>query len=247
MRLRAAASSAGQHEHVGNPFSMLGVPRSASADEVRKAFRAAMLGGAHPDRGGDPEKFRLLRAARDQALLAAARDLADARSRVASRASHGEDQEDTVAAPAEPAPASYQDFLDRKQHLRFHSEARRRAVRDAAREARMKQLRVVRRDPRNNQFQRWRRFERTCRAIEEASVPEVKEAWVRELSMENGAECAPGPAQDAPPEDVEHHGELVGHRTVRSSDGFIKVPIFEEGGARYYVSPLTSRRIAIPR
>jgi DnaJ family protein A protein 2 len=38
-------------------YEVLGVPKTASADEVKKAFRKAAL-KAHPDKGGDPDKFK---------------------------------------------------------------------------------------------------------------------------------------------------------------------------------------------
>lgn len=43
--------------------ALLGVPAHATTDAVRRAFRAAAA-VAHPDRGGDPVRFRALVAAR---------------------------------------------------------------------------------------------------------------------------------------------------------------------------------------
>ncbi|CAK8995983.1 unnamed protein product [Durusdinium trenchii] len=41
--------------------------------------------------------------------------------------------------------------------------------------------------------------------------------------------------------------EHVGYRSVRSTSGTLTVPIFQKpDGARYYTSPLTSKRVAIP-
>jgi outer membrane protein assembly factor BamB len=45
-------------------YDLLGVPRGATADEIRRAYRRAVK-GAHPDAGGDAERFRLLGEARD--------------------------------------------------------------------------------------------------------------------------------------------------------------------------------------
>lgn len=38
-------------------YETLGVPKSSTGDEIKKAFRRAAL-KAHPDKGGDPEKFK---------------------------------------------------------------------------------------------------------------------------------------------------------------------------------------------
>ena len=42
-------------------YSILGIEKSASTDEIKKAYRKKAL-IMHPDKGGDPEKFQALSA-----------------------------------------------------------------------------------------------------------------------------------------------------------------------------------------
>lgn len=51
----------------GSIWQILGVAPQASVAEIRAAFRQRAL-VTHPDRGGDPEAFRALRRAHDEAL-----------------------------------------------------------------------------------------------------------------------------------------------------------------------------------
>lgn len=52
---------------VGSIWAVLGVTPQATLAEVRAAFRERAL-VTHPDRGGDPDAFRALRAAYDEAV-----------------------------------------------------------------------------------------------------------------------------------------------------------------------------------
>lgn len=49
------------------PFTLLGLPKTASVEEIRRAFRHRAL-ATHPDRGGDAEAFIQVTWARDEAL-----------------------------------------------------------------------------------------------------------------------------------------------------------------------------------
>ena len=56
----------------GSIWSVLGVEPNASVAQIRLAFRQRAL-ITHPDHGGDPEAFRALGRARDEALARRAR------------------------------------------------------------------------------------------------------------------------------------------------------------------------------
>lgn len=45
-------------------YNLLGVDKKATTDEIRKAFRKKAL-KEHPDKGGDPDKFKTLSHAYD--------------------------------------------------------------------------------------------------------------------------------------------------------------------------------------
>jgi hypothetical protein len=53
-------------------YELLGVSKEADATEIKKAFRKAAL-QHHPDRGGDPEKFKELSKVRARLRLVSAR------------------------------------------------------------------------------------------------------------------------------------------------------------------------------
>jgi len=48
-----------------DPWQTLGVGRSATADEVKRAYRT-LVKEHHPDRDGDPDRFREIQQAYDQ-------------------------------------------------------------------------------------------------------------------------------------------------------------------------------------
>jgi hypothetical protein len=52
-----------------DPFELLGIDRSSTADDVHRARRRLAM-GAHPDHGGDPARMQAINAAADAALLA---------------------------------------------------------------------------------------------------------------------------------------------------------------------------------
>ena len=45
-----------------SPYEVIGVSRDATADEIKKAYRKLALVN-HPDKGGDPDKFKEIQAA----------------------------------------------------------------------------------------------------------------------------------------------------------------------------------------
>lgn len=51
----------------GDPYEILGIPRDASEDVVKKAYRKLAM-KHHPDKGGDPEQFKKIQTAYDRIL-----------------------------------------------------------------------------------------------------------------------------------------------------------------------------------
>ena len=68
----------GRSEPVDNTkyYNLLGVDKKASEQEIRKAYRKLAL-KEHPDKGGDPEKFKNITAAYDVLCDRDKRDLYD--------------------------------------------------------------------------------------------------------------------------------------------------------------------------
>lgn len=62
-----SSARAVREEATGSIWQTLGVPAAATIDEIRAGYRQRAL-VVHPDHGGDPEAFRALRAAYDEAL-----------------------------------------------------------------------------------------------------------------------------------------------------------------------------------
>ncbi|PCC71549.1 DnaJ domain-containing protein [Nannocystis exedens] len=62
-----AAPRASREPEQASIWQLLGLTPQATVAEIRAAFRQRAL-VTHPDRGGDPEAFRALRAAHDEAL-----------------------------------------------------------------------------------------------------------------------------------------------------------------------------------
>ena len=56
----------------GSIWQILGVDTHATVEQIRAAFRQRVL-ATHPDHGGDPDAFRQLRGAHDEALERRAR------------------------------------------------------------------------------------------------------------------------------------------------------------------------------
>jgi hypothetical protein len=56
-----------------DPFAVLGLPATASADQVKAAYRSAVR-ALHPDVGGDPDAFQRVTSAAERALVYARGD-----------------------------------------------------------------------------------------------------------------------------------------------------------------------------
>lgn len=100
-----------------DPYRTLGIPRSATSDQIREAYRA-VIRSAHPDAGGDPERAAAINAA--HAILADPRRRAEWDRRnpdpeaatassppAARRRSRPAPPPARPAAPSRPGPAVY--------------------------------------------------------------------------------------------------------------------------------------------
>lgn len=265
----SAASTSSPSNAEPHPWQALGLPQGAAVDEVRRAFRAAVRGGAHPDLGGDPEAFRQLRLAYSTALAATGLEADGGRSAEAAR--------QAAPPPATPAvssahPTSLEELLRVHREQSARRAARRAAQGEAEREASGHTAHSgrVRADaPRKagqpaHSGESSPKLRRALRVLETAPNPEAREAWFRELEMERlcqkrqpladhsvsvpaTAAAVHGPISAA--RSTTHTGDaLVGHRMVRAGAGSIKVPIYQDpkDGAYYYISPLSRRRVTLP-
>eukprot|EP00931_Biecheleriopsis_adriatica_P069248 TRINITY_DN43107_c0_g1_i1.p1 TRINITY_DN43107_c0_g1~~TRINITY_DN43107_c0_g1_i1.p1 ORF type:complete len:305 (+),score=56.18 TRINITY_DN43107_c0_g1_i1:47-961(+) len=226
-----------------DPWAVLGLRPGADRSEVRRAFRDKVR-GAHPDVGGDPETFRCLKVAYSQAMDSFQADAPSVplqRSRRAPPSS----EEDVEHTPKKRS-TSLEDFFQWRREQGPRREARRQEERKQRR--RVQQAGSESRIP--TQSRVWDERQKMKAALQEAKTPEARRAWLREFESDllgqsfraaqteaSGSEKRSEPAPDL----------HVGHRTVRSSSGNTRVPVYQDAnGTRYYVSPLTSKRVKIP-
>eukprot|EP00929_Paragymnodinium_shiwhaense_P084874 TRINITY_DN45420_c0_g1_i1.p1 TRINITY_DN45420_c0_g1~~TRINITY_DN45420_c0_g1_i1.p1 ORF type:complete len:335 (-),score=73.35 TRINITY_DN45420_c0_g1_i1:3-1007(-) len=266
-RLRAAGEDAGPRRgrrassmtSEGDPWRMLGIERGVSPDEVRDAFRKQIRAGAHPDLGGDPERFRLLRVAYQNALHVAENPAAAAQY-VDSVESAAEEEEE----PEKTMDDFWRQREDDEQHARAVQEARQEQLERQRAKARRRaaSAQTVREATVHDDAWADKRIRRVMKALQDAPTPELRAAWQRELrgekmmhdlaerSEEKDLQDKAVEAKAAAPRGKPKAAKdvLVGHRTVRARQGEVRVPVYEaDTGKRYYVSPLTSRRIPVPR
>eukprot|EP00294_Goniomonas_avonlea_P011628 CAMPEP_0114548916 /NCGR_PEP_ID=MMETSP0114-20121206/5244_1 /TAXON_ID=31324 /ORGANISM="Goniomonas sp, Strain m" /LENGTH=201 /DNA_ID=CAMNT_0001733553 /DNA_START=51 /DNA_END=656 /DNA_ORIENTATION=- len=95
-----------------NPYKVLGVEKKASAKEIRKAYHKLAV-QHHPDKGGDPEKFKEVAAAYE--LLADEQARKDYDSGASSRPAD-------AGHSTHPKPASDPFATFRNMHTQFKSE-----------------------------------------------------------------------------------------------------------------------------
>jgi len=222
---------------VDDPWQLLGLKAGASAGDIRQAFRTAAR-ETHPDVGGDPDKFQRLCFAYDEALAAA----------------NGEPQHRCSGPSAEPLvrKQTLADLLEWRRSQRDEHNTRKEARRRAREQVHVESR--YRRRPRSISQDEMTTMpykdDLARNTLEEASLPSAREAWVREFAMDGLstlADTAGNPCLEATAGGTEGDA-LVGHRTVRGTVGYVKVPVHESAsGARYYISPLTAKQVRVPR
>jgi len=228
-------------------WRILSVRRNPSIEEIRRAFRAAIRRGAHPDVGGNPQEFRELRVAYDTALGIAEGRLVDApKPRGPGQSAAVNEERPTEVTERSP---SLHDFLQFRKERQQEGKVRKRARQQALRQAASRREDTHRlRSP----YAPSARVIPTSEILNTAPTPEAKEAWLREIKMESIFDRSAKRKAEPLGADMDIGSrctdELVGHRVVRAGATDVKVPIYRTGcGDRYYVSPLTSKRVTMPR
>lgn len=159
-----------------DPWVVLGVPQSADAGEVRRAFRARVR-GAHPDLGGDPERFRSLNKAYDRAM---------------AKLEGRELPPDPVAEAAPPAvkvptpkekpkksPSTLEDFRSWRRQQQHRRDSRRRVENEQRRHRRGVSSRRQSDERAAQQYQL-----QVQRVLDEVETPEERAMWEREAEMD---------------------------------------------------------------
>lgn len=224
-------------------WSVLGVSPGASPSEVRTAFRAKAR-RAHPDAlGGDSERFYALSQAYAKAMkIKEGREETDGKAAKSSKPARSQ------APPEEKKEPTLEDFLQWRRKQQSRQAARRAATPGPRSGSRGSPAR----SPHASSSVQQGRLQD---AVRQAENPELEAAWLREVDMESlrmerskkrqSKRSAKVSKRSAAP--AASMDERVGYRSVRSPSGTVTVPIFQSAeGARYYMSPFTSKRVAIP-
>jgi len=228
-------------------WTILGLPPGTDRDEVRRVFREKAR-DAHPDAGGDPEMFQTLTLAYTRAL-ATFEEAPDAESRF----------EVQVAEKEEGPAQTVEDLFQLRQEQRLMHEIRKEALEEAEEVKKLQQEQSQRKKVLEY---RWRnlgkRQEREAKKKAMAAYatemqkedisPDVQSMWFREMEMEEfGARWQPREKQQDEIKQQRPSDLVVGARSVNTRDGATSVPVYKAtDGSRYYFSPLTSKRVAIP-
>jgi len=159
-----------------DPWVVLGVPKSADAGEVRRAFRARVR-GAHPDLGGDPERFRSLNKAYDRAMAKL-----EGRELPPEPVAEAAPPAVKVPTPTEKpkkSPSTLEDFRSWRRQQQFRRDSRRRVENEQRRQRRGVSLRRQADERAAQQYQL-----QVQRALEEVETPEERAMWEREAEMD---------------------------------------------------------------
>mmetsp|Transcript_13041 Transcript_13041/g.46387 ORF Transcript_13041/g.46387 Transcript_13041/m.46387 type:complete len:400 (+) Transcript_13041:131-1330(+) len=288
---RAAARPSARVD-VPNAWQVLGVARGSTTEEVKAAFRTAVRDGAHPDKGGDTDKFVLLQRAFKVALI---------HIRVPGNQAIVEEEKANMEAAVAASDAGIpeatmgglRDYRQQQANVEaWKAQARRAAQEEQKAERRKKYLKGSLWDEGNMDYkkdaEKWlnedpKRMARKSgprpllereelqHALNTAVLPEAQQAWMREAyvsrTLENEtreraaeqerrrrARAVERGGTPTPPKaaigGTSASGDLkVGHRMIRVASGDVKVDLYQDyrTGARYYISPISNRKVAVPK
>lgn len=244
-----AATKAFNSQHQ-DPWSALGLSRGADREEVRKAFRE-QIRTVHPDVGGDPDRFRVINRAYEK-ILASFEDGGVDLNENHSSTSRTNPARETSQVAGQSRPKTIEDFLQWREEQALRMQARREE--DLRRRKAQAKAKPKSSPSRTNAFASQKAAAIAREGLQNAAkqtTPEARAAWLREFETE----CLGQSAFNKDSSFVDRSSPIqnfigdfvVGHRVVRSGSGTSRVPIYKDAnGTRYYVSPLTSKRVTIP-
>eukprot|EP00930_Biecheleria_cincta_P100040 TRINITY_DN91645_c0_g1_i1.p1 TRINITY_DN91645_c0_g1~~TRINITY_DN91645_c0_g1_i1.p1 ORF type:complete len:387 (+),score=52.00 TRINITY_DN91645_c0_g1_i1:115-1161(+) len=258
-----------------DPWSVLGINEGASKDEIKHAFKEKIR-KAHPDAGGSAEQFSQVKDAYQEALQALNLGLAGGRQagntmhdkehvgwsisdfykwrrQEVQRERQNQDTENTWYGEQanEESDAKY-----REQHWYREVQERRKQQSKSERQSKWPGSPKSSATSSGTGHVPSSSSRKSSSSRYEPDRNKDLKATEWESFLKRGSAKVDGDASAATalrrktnmPNQETSGDPVISHRTVATTKGDVRVPVFmDSGGARYYVSPLTSKKVRMPR